>query len=147
MTHPYKNEVARALFFASLVKEKLQPIKEASARDAKRKEGDEETPQGIATALERAIYADAILRAFVGIELIEEGLKTAAKLHGSLTVQQVGFLIGVQIKPDSDLTNAELDRILPKEAKAGTLDLLAAMLGGERPQCDCPKCRAKRSGH
>jgi hypothetical protein len=148
MTHPYRNEVVCALFFIALAKEKLQPVKEAAARDALARTGKEESPEEIAIALEKAIYADSILRAFIGCELIEETLKGAAKLHGSLKVEGFGPLIGVQIKAGSDLTDDELKRMLPKEAMAGPENLLAALLGigGNHSQCQCPKCQAKRSG-
>lgn len=146
MSSPYKNEVARALFYVSVAKEKLESIKERVRRDALPSMAarfGEETPEDIASGLEKAVYADIVFKALLGFEMISTRLEIIAKLHGSLEVHNIGPISGfasIQIKEDSDLTIQELALVMPRASIAGPIDLLVDLLA-EADACQCDECR------
>jgi hypothetical protein len=146
MSDQFKTDVARAIFYVTVAREKLERIKDAVAKHAiEEREVDAMTPQQIADGLERAIYADTIFKALLGFEVIQTRLEIAAKLPGSLAIQQMGKIIGVGIKKDAEITPHDLAIVMPSEAMADPMQLIAALLTGGKPECQCPKCQAKRS--
>jgi hypothetical protein len=144
MSDHYKKEVSRALFYISLAREKLNGIKASVKRDAIGSPDGEGTPEEVAAALERAVYADTIFKSVLGLDLMESALEIAAKVHGSLAVQTVGPFISLRIKDGVDLTVDELAFVMPR-AHVTPTDLLIG-LSDEEDACQCEECAAGRAG-
>jgi hypothetical protein len=142
MSDHYKKEVSRALFYISVAREKLNGIKASVKRDAM--QGGEESPEEVAAALERAVYADTIFKSILGLDLMESALEIAAKVHGSLAAQTVGPFISLRIKDGVDLTVDELAFVMPR-AHVTPTDLLIG-LSDEGDACQCDECTAGRAG-